>query len=225
MFRGLTSAFLVFVSAGCSESVSPAPPTAPSPPVATHFTLSGTVFESTPEGQRPLGGAYLHEIDWLGGRGYGHSLRADADGRYSVANLPRGATAIITVVFSGRSGRLHQPCAATAIMNADKVVDVEYNAFGVRGTGGSPTLSGLVFEDTAAGRQAVPDKKVLYYGNDTLQAFTWTGPDGRYEFCRLPKGPGNVVVSVVEDFEVGGPTKEKSVVINGDAVLDIDITQ
>jgi len=110
-------------------------------------------------------------------------------------------------------------------MNADTVLDVEYNVLGVPGTGGSPTLSGVVFESTAAGRQAVPGKRVLYYSNNSLSASTWTGPDGRYEFCRLPRGTGRVLMYDVEDWEWLAPAKETPVVINGDVVPDIDITQ
>lgn len=216
--------------AGCTET----PPTTPSPPGTPAVdtsgsvpTLQGTVFETTPEGRRPVPGAYLNVLGHHGGSGYGITVYADAEGRYTVGTLPKGSTVLVHAMGGlDRAGfHRHQPCVATAVVKGATVVDVEFNHKDVRGSGGSPTVSGVVFETTPTGRQPVRDRQVLYYAPNMLAAHTITDANGRYEFCKVPVGDGKVFVTDPSDWDLGGPAAERIVSVLGDVVVDLEVSR
>ena len=228
MRRIAWASFMILV-AGCTE----APPTAPaphgSPPVDTSIpaTLQGTVFETTPEGRRPVPGAYLNVLGDARGSGYGITAYADAEGRYTIATLPNGSTVLVHAMggLDGAGFHRHQPCVATAVVQGDTVVDVEFNHKDVPGSGGSPTVSGVVFEAIPTGRQPVRDRQVLYYAPNILAAHTITDANGRYEFCKVPVGVGKVFVTDPSDWDSGGPAAERIVNVLGDVVVDLEISK
>jgi hypothetical protein len=87
----------------------------------------------------------------------------------------------------------------------------------------SPTLTGLVYEDTPEGRRPIAGAVLEAYtlsilrGDNPATASTISGSTGRYLLCRLPttvamfaSNPGYDVVST-------------SVHVNGDGVLDIEL--
>jgi hypothetical protein len=229
----IAAAFAFSVTAAnCAESPanpsslsSPSPTSSPLPP-GTSATLTGTVFETTPDGPRPVPGAYLNAI---GGGGDSISAYADADGRYAFTNKQVGATVIVQAVsVPGVRVARHQPCVASVVMQKDSSVDVEFNLAGVRGTGGPPLVSGTVFQTTPGGRQPVPERQVMYYvvtpsGASFLATSTFTDDEGRYEFCKVPLGPGRVWVTDPSNWD-GFPAATKDVSVSvGDVVVEIDI--
>jgi len=111
------------------------------------------------------------------------------------------------------------------VVNGDTVLDVEFNHKDVRGSGGSPTVSGVVFETTPTGRQPVRDRQVLYYAPNILAAHTITDANGRYEFCKVPVGVGKVFVTDPYDWDFGGPAAERTVTVLGDVVVDLEISK
>jgi len=228
--RMIAWALFAILVAGCTG----APPTAPSPPGTPTVntpsrvtTLQGTVFETTPEGRRPVPGAYLNILGHDRGSGYGITAYADAAGRYTVGTLPNGSTVLVHAMggLNGAGFHRHQPCVATSVVDGDTVLDVEFNHRDVRGTGGSPTVSGVVFETTPTGRQPVRDRQVLYYASNILAAHTITDANGRYEFCKVPVGVGKVFVTDPYDWDLGGPAAERLVNVFGDVVVDLEISK
>ena len=220
---------VAIVVAGCTGT----PPTTPSlsgtPPVNTSSpdaALQGTVFETTPEGRRPVPGAYLNVLSHGPEGGYGVAAYADAEGRYTVGTLRNGATVLVHAMggLDGAGFHRHQPCVARAVVDGDTVLDVEFNHTDVRGTGGSPTVSGVVFETTPTGRQPVRDRQVYYYAPNILAAHTITDDNGRYEFCKVPIGAGKVFVTDPTDWDLGGPAAERIVNVFGDIVVDLEIS-
>jgi hypothetical protein len=103
-----------------------------------------------------------------------------------------------------------------------------YAVFAVyRGRAKAATLSGVVIE-TSHGRRPVGGTPVLYstYGHDGADVYTRTDANGHYNFCRLPLGPGYVLAGcagAVTPFPAFRGTNVP-VEINGDTVLDVDIT-
>jgi hypothetical protein len=226
----IASALFAILVAGCTE----APPTTPSPPetpaVGTSNavpSLRGTVFEITPEGRRPVPRAYLNILSHDRGNGYGVTAYADAEGRYTVGTLPNGSTFLVHAMggVDGAGFQRHQPCVATAVVKGDTVLDVEFNHKDVRGSGGSPTVSGVVFRTTPTARQPVRDRQVLYYAPNILAAHTITDANGRYEFCKVPVGVGKVFVTDPYDWDLGGPAAERTVTVFGDVVVDLEISK
>jgi len=228
--RMIAWALFMILVAGCTE----APPTAPlpagTPPVDTSspvHTLQGTVFETTPEGRRPVPGAYLNVLSHARGSGYGITAYADGEGRYTVSTLPNGSTVLVHAMggVDGAGFQRHQPCVATAVVKGNTVLDVEFNHKDVRGSGGSPTVSGVVFETTPTGRQPVRERQVLYYAPNILAAHTITDANGRYEFCKVPVGVGKVFVTDPYDWDLGGPAAERVVDVFDDVVVDLEISK
>ena len=226
--RMIAWALCAILVAGCSAS----PPTEPASPGSQALdssgvaTLQGTVFETTPEGRRPVPGAYLNVLGHTPGGGYGVTTYADAEGRYTVGTLPNGSTILVHAMggLDGIGFHRHQPCVAKAVLQRDTVVDVEFNLNTVRGSGGSPTVSGVVFETTAQGPQPVRDRQVLYYSPNVLAAHTITDANGRFEFCRVPIGVGKVFVTDPYDWELGRPAAERTVTVSGDVIVEMDIS-
>jgi len=84
----------------------------------------------------------------------------------------------------------------------------------------SPTLSGMVYETTADGRRPLPHTRVLYSMNDWngFDVYTDTDADGRYIFCRIPRGPGRLGAGDCDDAVFTLPVDVK-----GDTVVDVDL--
>jgi hypothetical protein len=72
-----------------------APGAAPSNPVSP--TLSGTVYETTPQGRKPLGGAQITYAQNCAGM-FDINSRLDSEGRYFFCNLPRGSGCVTVYV-------------------------------------------------------------------------------------------------------------------------------
>ena len=201
-------------------------PAPPSPAVPqTGNVLSGIVFESATNGPRAVAGG---SVNYRVGTGSGLDLPSiaggrvslDANGRYTIANLPDRSRISVTA-FAG-FGQLEQPCGAYAVVDGNTVRDIELVRAGTHGLSPvTPTLSGVVFHTTAEGRRPLANTRVLYSSVPSgTDAYTTTDSDGRYEVCGLPLGVGYLGAGNCNDQVLQVPVQ-----IAGDTtVLDVDLT-
>jgi len=96
-------------------SLSGASPSAPMAAVSP--TLSGGVFETTPEGRQPVEGVEI-EVDWLPDL-VTATTRSDAAGRYLLCSLPTG----FIDVFASKLG--YELTDVAVQFNSDTVLDLE----------------------------------------------------------------------------------------------------
>lgn len=188
-------------------AIAPSPPTGPSvlPPAPASRVLSGTVFRNTGEERRPISAARVYVTDLLEGP-YGNyqwfSAQADANGRFTIA-LP-GLTNRTVRVTAQAEPPLAQLCAVHPTMDRDTTADIELAEPGVFSSSrcGSPTLSGVIFEDTPQGRRPVANAPVFYISrgpHDSLDVYTQTDAGGGYFFGDLPLGPGWLAAGCYRD--------------------------
>ena len=202
------------------QRTSPSAPTPPSDPTPTGFRLSGVVIERTPSGLRPVsgGGVFFWFESSLGGR-----VEVDTSGRYAIPGLSAGRFVRVTATASGDVSGLHQPCPVNATITGDTERDIEVARLGSREfTYDSPTLSGVVSEETPSGRRPLMGARVLDYIHRTgagFDAHTKTDANGRYQFCRIPRGEGRVGAGDCNDAIMALLPVE----VNGDTVVDIDL--
>jgi hypothetical protein len=150
------------LATACSDYHAPTPTTpsrpnasTPGPTPPATVTLSGMVFESTTDARRPLPGAQVFIWVEVPGRGYPFGrVTTDAQGRYAIPGLPHLSYVVLTA--DGGSA-LSQPCGAAVRMDGDAEIDVELvlTARPVRRTRGAPTLSGIVYAQTAGGPRPI----------------------------------------------------------------------
>ena len=197
-------------------------PPGESPPVATgeSYSVSGVLTLRTTSGAAPLAGATVGAFVILtNGRGYGLGpATTDADGRYQLY-APNGH-----VVLVAGAPHSYQPCAAIATVNgANSVTDIELVDSALTRpatTTDSPTLSGVVYRMTVAGRQPVAGAIIEFEYPPVIAATTITDAQGRYSLCQLPTGRGGVDIWL-DGVALGGAV----VYINGDQVLDFPVTR
>ena len=221
---GLVTA--MFVSA-CSPA--PQSPTTPTTPPATPpgtVTLSGIVSERI--SGRPIEGVRV----WA----YNKEVASDAAGRYRISGIPPSDQSF--GVFATKP-EYWQQCWVTVRLTADITLDLTLTSRANLGAAnsqppprapGTRSISGVVFEMTADGRQPVADVGVFVeywrgravFGGDVV-AGTLTDATGRYLLCGLPEelvgGEGLYVFALKngygqEGFDVGP---------GSDAVIDIEI--
>ena len=150
------------------------------------------------------------------GNSYGLApASTDADGRYRFSNVPNGV-----VVLRGDPPHAYQPCAAiAAVSDADGVKDFEVVDSTVtrpETTTDSPTLSGVVYRKTGAGKQPVAGAVIEFEYSPVIAATTITDKQGRYSLCQLPAGRAGLDVWL-NGVSLGGVVVD----IGGDAVLDL----
>jgi hypothetical protein len=190
----------------------------PTFPTGGTYSISGVLTLRTATGTAPLAntavGAYLIMTN---GNSHGMaSVITDADGRYQFSNVPNGH-----VVLGAYPPHAYQPCAAiAAVSDANAVTDfevVDSAATRPETAADSPTLSGIVYRSTNAGRQPVAGAVIEFEYSPVIAATTITDAQGRYSLCHLPLGRGGLDVWL-NGVYLGGVV----VNISGDAVLDLD---
>jgi hypothetical protein len=112
--------------------------------------------------------------------------------------IPAGFGSFIVTTWYAE-GKYVQQCATTVTLNADANQDVTLTSLQNLASGnslrpppvpGTRTISGVVFEVTAAGRQPIEGATVGFEGNnDITSAWTFTDASGRYLLCGLPRRP------------------------------------
>jgi hypothetical protein len=200
---------------------SPAPPIAP--PVV--LSLTGTVVERTPQGERPLGGAFVWgELGQLDSSFRGSFLlgqvRADEVGRYRLGSLPPGARLQVMVYKEGYFQQCAVEITVGEIPHLDLPLVAEANLSASRDSvPRSPPefriVAGVVYEPTAQGRRAVANRLVFYDGASDAAAVTRTDDQGRFLICGLPQSRA---VLIEEAF--GG---QVTVPPGGDADVEIEV--
>jgi hypothetical protein len=185
------------------------------------YSISGVLTLRTASGTAPLAstvvGAFVFTTN---GNSYGlASVMTDADGRYQFSYMPNGY-----VVLFGGAPHTYQPCAAIAFVSgANGVKDfelVDSAATRPETAADSPTLSGIVYRSTNAGRQPVAGASIRFKYASVIAAKTITDAQGRYSLCHLPTGPAGL------DVWLNGVAVSSSVVnIGGDQVLNFDLSK
>jgi Carboxypeptidase regulatory-like domain len=226
---------LILLGATCrqndpSPSANPVGPAAPTPSTVPTLTLSGVVAEDG----HPIENANVG-VSGLQACSSGCSFRqfhagsgmTDAAGRYRIIiTRPEDATA--TVWAMTRKDGYAQQCVATTTMQADASLDLRLTSIANLSAArplsapGSRTVSGVVFEDTATGKQPVEGASVGWEGlSDTTLAETRSDAAGRYLLCGLPLGRTSLF-AVKQGYS---SVSVAPVEAGTDAVVDIVITR
>ena len=189
---------LAVVTVGGCENRSPVAPdrnnaaTPTRDPSATveNAVVSGVVWRHDTTGITPYAGVRVWGWSQLARSGSRIGpTQTGADGRYSFT-VPVGALLRVQVAAT------YQPCVASlsvagnATRDVHLVVDPAQLGAHLPAAllADTPTLSGLVFENAAQGRQAVPGVRVeldMISGLGDVSATTLTDSDGRYVLCGL----------------------------------------
>lgn len=178
---------------GPSPTMPNVPPARPAPPAATEVSLSGQVFDLTPEGRIPAA-AVLLGVSVLSGNCPGnpctttHTWRTTEtgpDGRYSFSSLPAGTAALRSLLGTHR-----QVCGAFTPLRVSTQLDLEITSKA------NPQLplalaplriTGQVYEATAAGRIGVAGALVYFdWAWETFFFGVEADGDGRYAVCGIP---------------------------------------
>jgi hypothetical protein len=182
------------------------------------------MFEQTTQGALPVSGRVTYNYV-RPGQSFGTGGQVDAPhGQFVLEHVLAGTA--IRLRGNATSVWRNQPCAVDAVIRSNTVLDIELVAEDTHGiTAGSPTLTGVVYEMTAAGRRPIPAADVmLIAGCSGLGApYMRTDAEGRYAFCRVPRGSA-CIFAALERF--GGPwfsERQVPTAVNGDTVLDIEL--
>jgi hypothetical protein len=138
-----------------------------------------------------------------------------ANGEYRFEQLPIGTTVHLRYYDPNGGGPHHQPCAAYTRLTAASVKNIELYPLGVNPTDG-PSLSGVVFRRDEQGTR-IPLSVGLVFA---FAAWTRTDSSGRYSFCGLPPGTGDLLIGVGCNDQ--GASEMVSIPL--DTVKDIDVT-
>ena len=197
-----------------SPSVTSQSPTIP----VTGPTLSGSVYEVTPQGLRAVSfGNVWYSVDGGGIK----IVNLDPGGRYTISALPTGSRIRLTA----HAPSLQQTCAVyTAFEAADTVQDIKLVRSGTHDAiCEGPTLSGVVFRIVEGVRRPMKDQRVGFYSADQRGAwdvYATTNAEGRFEFTGLSRGPGTLMAGDCSDAMDPRPIE-----IRGNAnVVDFDLT-
>ena len=212
----------VVVTSACDNErqvMGPTNPPVSSPPPQT-FTLSGTVYEHGPWGQRPLANVPLDISPGL--QPAAPRAATDSDGRYVFTGPPS-----FEMKVRADSSSHHQPCRAALPFFADLTLDVHVVPGTVLSTSGIPPsvpviglrVSGQVTDRRT--RQPVAGATIAAATDDIFDytlARTLTDSLGRYVVCGLI--PTVAVYASAEGYVQG----RASVTIVGAAIQDFELT-
>ena len=181
--------------AACGTSPeSPVAPSAPVTPAARpgYHTVSGTVFEAFGGTFRPITGSrtiffWVEQRTERGSSGSSLPVITDANGHYT-ASVPDSRVSV-----AAWSRTELQPCLTSTEVRTDTVLDVqvipaaEAQSVAARQLQSDrPTVSGQVYEMTAAGKRPLPGAEIFVdISIDVYQAFTKTDDLGRFFLCRI----------------------------------------
>jgi hypothetical protein len=192
---------------GCAPFLTPGP-----------SSISGVVMERSTQGTKPAANAFVSA--WVEYGPWGWSIndlvRTDADGSYTIHDLPAGGqVTLLAVVY--RDNFLvaaDQPCASIVKLNGgNSTGDIEIFSPAdpmPDATTSLPLLSGTVFEQTDNGRQPVVGADV-FYEIMALIARTTTDAKGHFSLCRLPASPGFLSLAKTGYTTTGQVTSFESV--------------
>ena len=218
----LTFGVLSFACGEQSPGQSPTSPSVTSQPPITPVpggpTLSGNVYEVTPQGLRlVVEGLVWYFVD--GGIRDGRA-NIDRSGRYTIPALPTGSRVRLT----GNSPGLQQTCAIyTVFEGGDTVQDIKL----VRSVTHDvpcegPTFSGVVFRIVEGAMRPLKGQRVGFYSANrgAWDVYATTNAEGRFEFAGLLRGAGSLLAGDCSDA-----MDSKPIEIRGNTnVVDFDLT-
>ena len=212
-------------STASPPAVNPLPSGFPAPVSGPH-TVQGDIFDAQ------VGRIGAVDVNlWVQQARFGYSywwangrLTSNADGHFTAPNIPDSQITILAV----KDGFV-QPCAVTADVAHDRVVNVEMIAT-TRFDGASaprpvaatgPIVNGLIFESTPEGRRPVPGASV-WVENGFELAFATTRSDrgGSIFLCNLPTDAFVYVTKTGFNDVSKGPVD-----LSGPATLEIEMTR
>ena len=191
---------VIALTPGCDTRTPITPSASPAadfvvPSAVPMFTLTGTVYEATREGRRPLAGIPLDiSVDY---QQRSPVTTTDADGQFRFV----GSSSEKLNVRVEKAG-YSQPCRAAVALTADSIMDVYVVAnatLAVHGVPASmpviqPTLSGMVFEHVLEGVRPVQGVQIIGDFSAGLgwgpSATTVTDVTGRYLLCGVDGSMG-----------------------------------
>ena len=226
----LTFGVLAFACGEQSAGQSPTSPSAtppspfatpqpPQPPIpVTGPTLSGSVYEVTPQGLRAVSfGNVWYFVDGVRGK----TVNLDTSGRYTIPALPTGSRIRLRASYLG----LQQTCAVYTVFEGDDTVqDIKLVREGTHDvTCESPTLSGVVFRIVEGEMRPLKGQPVRFYGANRVRwwdVYATTNAEGRFEFAGLSPGAGSLLAGDCSDA-----MDSKPIEIRGNTnVVDFDLT-
>jgi hypothetical protein len=148
----------------------PSPSATPQPPIipVTGPTLSGTVYEVTPQGLRALSTGSYGSV-WYGVDGGSRTAFAsiDTSGRYTIPGLPSGSR----IRLLANAVNLQQTCAVSTVFEgSDTVQDIKLVRSGTYdATCQGATLSGVVFRVVEGERRPLKSQRVVFYSGNRGQ--------------------------------------------------------
>jgi len=206
-----------------SPSAGSSPPSATAqPPIpVTGPTLSGTVYEVTPQGLRALSTGSYGSV-WYGVDGGSRTALTsiDASGRYTIPGLPPGSR----IRLLANAVNLQQTCAVSTVFGgSDTAQDIKLVRSGTYdATCQGPTLSGVVFRVVGEERRPLKNQRVGFYSGNRgpFDVFATTNAEGRFEFGGLSPGAGSLLAGDCSDA-----MDSKPIEIRGNTnVVDFDLT-
>jgi hypothetical protein len=180
--------------------------------------VSGIVSETVDGVSRPLAGRTVHLWISQPDTAWAQSSTTDHNGRYA-AQVPKAQ-----VFVSGwHPPDQQQPCLASATVDKDTTIDVQFVPAGSSLTppaAANPMITGLVYETTPQGRNPLRGLYVeLDAAGDVPVALTQTDDAGRLFLCRV-NAP--VVLGVGIDPNRHQPWS-RSIPGTGDMFLEIEL--
>jgi len=196
--------------AACNQPIAPTPVAGPAsssapsatgaPPIpAGSYSLTGIITERSAPGDHPLGDANVNAWIQTGSFGYSYMWAngprlSDSQGRYTLTNLPSGATFQFQVY---KQGYVQQCAAPELVVNGDLHLDAQLIARAnvsaspesvPPSLSGFRVIAGVLYEITAEGRRPASGAFVDYEPTeDSPAATTYTDPQGRFLLCGIPQ--------------------------------------
>jgi hypothetical protein len=202
----------------CVSSAAPAGPS---------YTISGVVYDNTPDGRHPAPGLML---DVRSARDT--VVAADSVGRYSapvwgdvVTIEPAAASAFLAPCPVGTDGVGQNPSRS---FDVDVVAKTVLSTTGVPDSYPiQPSVSGIIFEQTAAGPLPVAGAWVTlgapsYYGAPPESA-TLSDSLGRYLLCTVPRGTGTDQPGQVNATKDGFAPDSQIVVLGWGYTVNVEL--
>lgn len=241
--RAMVGCLLTVLSTACdarrpSMPGAPTPPTAPTEPAVPTVTLSGTVTERF-SGQ-PIQGVAVGlwpqtfpnrpHHRWPPGAGY-RETPSDSGGRYTITGIPADFGSFTATANGGM--KYAQQCVTTVTLHSDANQDITLTSLQNLAAGnslrpphvaGTRTISGIVFEITAGGRQPIEGASVGFTvdpSGDVDGAWTLSDASGRYLLCGLPEGRLTSLYALKNGYSRNDLWK--SVDAGSDTTLDIEL--